>query len=104
MNITREQLAKLYDQLKEAEAEELHQNITVYANNDWSCAPEGPVRRLKIEIRAWELGAEQVEQVHHGVKIDNRFIVALNTQKWCENFTKWYPYKKLDDLLRVFFA
>lgn len=69
-----------------------------YVNNDWNNASESPIRLVEIEISAWKHDADEVEQVHHGVKINNRYIVTPNG-KWSDKFKKWYNYRNVDQLL-----
>lgn len=79
------------------------ENSTTYANSDWNSASESPIKRIKIEAAAWRNDADQVEHVHHGVKINGKFIISMNN-KWCNNFKKWYPYRDIDVLLRGLLA
>lgn len=69
-----------------------------YVNNDWNDASTSPIKRVKIEIAAWENDADEVVHIHHGVKINNRYIIGMNHQ-WSDNFKKWYPYRDINQLL-----
>ena len=91
----------LKEQLVLAEQERDRLNATVYANNDWSSAPEGKVKRLKIAIKAIEAGATRIDTEHaHGVLINDWLLVALNTNRWSYKGKTWYFYKSLDELFK----
>ena len=75
-----------------------HENLTTYANNDWNSASESPMKRIEIEIAAWTYDADEVEHIHHGVKINGKYIISFN-HKWSNMFKKWYPYKDINVLL-----
>jgi len=75
------------------------ENRTTYANSDWSSASESPVKRIQIEQAAWANDADEVEHVHHGVKVNGRYIISMN-HKWSDRFKKWYPYGDIDKLFK----
>jgi hypothetical protein len=94
-------IEQLKEQLQRAIEERDRLNATIYANSDWSSAPEGKVKRLKIAIKAVEAGATQIDTDHvHGVLINNWLLVALNTNRWSYLGKTWYFYKSLDELFK----
>lgn len=92
---------KLKILLQEAIEERDRLNQTVYANNDWNSASNSKVNRLKIAIKAVEAGAKQVDPFYcHGVMVNNWLVISVNANKWSFKSKTWYPYGRLEDLLK----
>jgi hypothetical protein len=61
-----------------------------------------PMYRLRKELYLLKLGLK-VKDCHHGLLVNDKFILAVKRNKWCvKGKYKWYYYDTLDNFVRKY--
>ena len=70
------------------------------ADNDYPNL--NPIFRMELEVELLKCGC-QVDQDHHGLLVNQKFIVAVATNKWCvKGKYVWYRYKDIPTFVKKF--
>jgi hypothetical protein len=65
---------------------------------------DNPIRRMQLEIELLEHGC-QVDQDHHGLLVNQKFIVAVSKNKWCvKGKYVWYRYKDVQTFVSKYIS
>ena len=63
---------------------------------------DNPIRRMELEIELLQRGC-QVDQDHHGLLVNQKFIVAVSKNKWCvKGKYVWYRYKDVQTFVEKY--
>ena len=85
---------------KDEKIEELKDHINYLENVYWNKMINPPVERQRRHIELLEEGVD-VEDIHEGLLVNNKFVVATKTNKWrVYGKNKWYRFKDIPSFVQ----